>query len=365
MTLRNSPKKIGWGQVILLLLCCRSFTLMTFIPLLSEEYAVSTQMTAVLIAAALQLLMLIPLLFLYRRFPDSNTTQILTKKNSFLGFLLTVLFLLFFIAETADSIISFQTFLSDRFFKSSNPYIWLGLFLVVCVYCAILGLEGISRSSAAVFIILILMLIIMGITSFKSIEAVNFYPAADSNLFSAVKDELARNGEIAALCFLCKFVPKKFNRSVFGYIIGKIIIIEAVLLLIQGVLGDFSSLTDYPFLAVGAYAGVNFLQRTDAIYLVVWTMTAVLKNALFLGICSGLLEEVFPKMPCKTAIAAVAVYATSMPMIAAHTTLSVAYGDAPFLIVQILLVFVVPLLLIIFTKKPLQDVNVKQDKTND
>jgi hypothetical protein len=127
------------------------------------------------------------------------------------------------------------------------------------------------------------------------------------------------------------------------------------------VLGDFSALTDYPFLAVGAYAGVNFLQRSDAIYLVVWTMTAVLKNALFLSICAGLLEEVFPKLPCKTAIAAVAVYGTALPMISAKTTLSAVYGDTPFLIVQITAVFIVPLLLLIFAKNKRSEISEKSE----
>jgi hypothetical protein len=215
-----------------------------------------------------------------------------------------------------------------------------------------LGVEGISRSSGAIFVILIIMLVIMAFTSFHSIDTVNFYLSkSKGQLLPAVRDELARNGEIVALCFLCKFVPKKFGRSVAGYLVGKILIIEAVLLLIQGVLGDFAALTDYPFLAVGAYAGVNFLQRTDAIYLIVWTMTAVLKNALFLCICAGLLEELFPKMRGKTAVSAVCVYFLCMPMIAAKSTLSQMYGDTFFIITQVLLVFIIPLFEVIFIKK--------------
>ncbi|MDR0992278.1 MAG: GerAB/ArcD/ProY family transporter [Ruminococcus sp.] len=342
-------RKIGWGQVILLLLCCRAFSLMTFVPMLSDSYAVSTQMTAVSIVCALQLVLCLPLLILSMRFPEKSAAEIAESKNGFFGFLVVAAFLVFFIAEAADSALAFQAFLTDRFFKSVNPYIWLGIFLIICFYCGVLGIEGLARSAAAVFIILAGMIVYMAVTSRNDFDFVNIYAAGDSGvLFSAVVDELAKNGEIVALAFLCKYVPKKFYKAVFGLQIGKIIMIETVLLLIQGVLGDFAALTDYPFLAVGAYAGVNLLQRADAAYLVVWTMTAVLKIALFINLSAGLLGTIFPKMPCRAAACTIIVYAVCVPMLFFGTTLSAAYGAMPFAAAQVILLFCVPLIELIF-----------------
>jgi hypothetical protein len=343
-------RKIGWGQVILLLLCCRAFSLMTFVPMLSDSYTVSTQMTAVGVVALFQLAICLPLLLLTMKFPSKSTIE-LGGKNSFIGVLLAIAYLVFFIAEAADSALSFQEFLSDRFFKSANVYIWLGIFLIICFYCAVLGIEGLARSSVAVFIILAGMIVFMGITSRNDFDFVNIYVSNTGDaLFPAVIDELAKNGEIVALAFLCKYVPQKFYKSVFGLQIGKLIMTLCVLLLIQGILGDFAALTDYPFLAVGAYAGVNLLQRADAAYLVVWTMTAVLKIALFICISSGLLDEIFPKMPCKAAVCTILVYAVCIPMLYFGSTLQAAYGAFTFAAAQVFLIFVVPLFELIFLR---------------
>jgi hypothetical protein len=325
---------------------------MTFVPMLSENYTVSTQMTAVSIVCLIQLILCLPLFFLSLRFPEKSVTEIAGAGKNFAGFLLTAAFLVFFLSEAADSALSFQEFLSDRFFKSANTYIWLGIFLIICFYCAVLGIEGLARSATAVFIILAGMIIFMAITSRNDFDPVNIYASGErSALFPALIDELAKNSEIVALAFLCKFVPDKLYKSIFGIEIGKLIMTLAVLLLIQGVLGDFAALTDYPFLAVGAYAGVNLLQRADAAYLVVWTMTAVLKIALFINLSAGLLGEIFPKVPAKAAACTVIVYAICVPMLFFGSTLQAAYGALPFAAAQILLIFAVPLCELIFCRK--------------
>jgi spore germination protein KB len=347
-----NTKKIGWGQALLILLCCRSFGLMTFVPLLSADYSVSVQMTAVVLSAAVGAVVCIPLLCLYRRFPGESVTALAYRQNSFAGFIFILAFLAFFIFEMLDSLLSFQIFLGDRFFKTANPYLWLGIFLMICIYCAVSGIEGIARSSLAVFAILVFMIITMAITSIRDFDPVNIYfDTPTRTLPGAVIDELAKNGEIVALAFLCKYIPKHLNRTVFGLLLSKIAVTLAVLLLIQGVLGDFAMMTDYPFLAVGAYSGVNLLQRADAAYLVVWTMTAVLKTALYLNICAGLLEELFPKLRGKTAIAAAVVYLLGIPYLQNGLTVRTVYGSLPFAAAQIVLIFAVPLLCLIFCRK--------------
>jgi spore germination protein KB len=339
---------------------------MTFVPLLSEDFAISEQMTAVVISAVIQLVICIPLLVFVKKFPLTSITEIAGRKYTFIGFLLIAVCFIFFVCETADSLLSFQIFLGDRFFKTANPYLWIGIFLIICVYCAVIGIEGIARSSTAVFIILIIMIITMGVTSARDFDPVNIYVTAPSGtLLFAVIDELAKNGEIVALAFLCKYIPNKFNRTVYGLLIGKVIITIAVLTLIQGVLGDFAMLTDYPFLAVGAYAGVNFLQRADAVYLVVWTMTAVLKTALYINICAGLLSETFPKLRGNAAISAVIIYLTALPFLKVNTTLSAVYGSLPFVISQIVIVFIAPLIEIIILRKEVRHEKNTSDIIND
>ena len=208
----------------------------------------------------------------------------------------------------------FQNFLNARFFPSAESSLWIGALLIVCVYCGCLGIEALGRSAVLLFWLFAVSLIVMGISSAKDFDVTNlsFSMRYSSDLFSAVMDDLARNGEICAAAFLAKHVEKKLRCGIYGLLAAKLAAVFVVSVLIAAVLGDFASLTDYPFLSVGTFGGTGFIQRGDSLYLIVWTVTAVINIALFLHITGGLIGEIFPKVKFRTLISAILVFAASL-----------------------------------------------------
>lgn len=296
---------IGWGQLLLLFFMCRTFTLMTFVPFSQGD--LSLQLTASAISAAIQAIILIPVVFL-----KSSATGVLMKRSHLLGTTAAILYLLFFLLYAVNGLLHFQKFLSERFFPTADSTLWIGVILIVCVYCGYLGIEALGRSSVIVFLLFALAVAAMLFSSKGNFDASNLYlsSVSPSSLFSAVLDDLSRNGEIVALAFIAKHVKEKIRCGIYGLLAAKLFLAEITALMVCAVLGDFAALTDYPFLSLGTFGGARFIQRSDSLYLIVWTITAVISIALFLHLSAGLMEEVFPKMKFRTSIAAVLIFGT-------------------------------------------------------
>lgn len=299
---------ISRGQLLLTLLVCRAFTLMTFVPLIFEEASFTTRLAAAAISTAVQAVLVIPIVLLNRS--GLSVTELAMSRSKAFGIIAAALYLLFFLFHTANSLLHFQSFLSARFFKGADSILWILVILAICVYCGCLGIEALGRSSVLLFWIFIAAFGVMLIYSAKEFDPVNIrYDKNFGNgLFAAVMDDLARNGEICALAFLSKHVKEKFRCGVYGLLAAKLVLVEAVMVTITAVLGEFARLTDYPFLTLGTFGGARFIQRGDSLYLVVWTITAVINSALFLHIAGGLIGEILPKIKFRTSIAAALVF---------------------------------------------------------
>lgn len=345
--------RIGWGQFLLLLFMCRVFTLMTFVPSSSNSGDLSLQMTAAVIGTVIQAVLLIPVVLLKK-----SVTRTVLEKNRVCGIVTAGLYLLFFLFYAVNSLLHFQKFLSARFFQDSGNIIMLAVLLAVCVYCGCLGVEALGRSGVLLFWLFLAALIIMTVCSAQDMDITNlaFGKIRKDDIFTAVTDDLARNGEICAAAFLAAYVydkrgSGKLRCGVYGLLASKLILVEAVTLLTTAVLGDFAQLTDYPFLTVGTFGGTGFIQRGDALYLIVWTVTAVINISLFLHISAGLMAEVFPKIKFSTSIAAVIVFAAA----AVLTVTGAELSESGFRVLSgcsiVLLTGVIPLIVYMVNRK--------------
>ncbi len=343
-------KYISWGQLLLLLFMCRVFTLMTFVPFARDSEGLTLRLTAAAVSAAVQAVLLIPVVLLRR-----SVTETVLGKNKPCGIIAAALYLLFFLFYTVNSLLHFQDFLSDRFFPTADSTLWIAVLLLICVYCACMGTEALGRSAVLLFWLFIAALAVMAFTSAGEAKAENLYfeDFSANNLFSAVLNDLSRNGEICAVAFLAGRVRDKLRCGVYGLLTSKLLLAEAAAVFIAAVLGDFAALTDYPFLALGTFgaSGGGFIQRGDALYLIVWTITAVINISLFLHISAELLTEVFPKLKFSTSIAAVLTFGILLLFTAGGIGFDGVYGLLCSGWAVILLAGVIPLIALVISKR--------------
>ncbi|MCX4256349.1 MAG: GerAB/ArcD/ProY family transporter [Oscillospiraceae bacterium] len=346
--MEETKRYIGWGQFLLLLFMCRVFTLMTFVPFARDGEGLSLRLTAAAVSTAVQAALLIPVVLLGR-----SATSVILDKNNICGTVAAALYLLFFLFYTANSLMHFQRFLSARFFPYADSLLWIAVILAVCVYCACLGTEALGRSAVLLFWIFIIALAAMVFSSAGDADSANLYfePLDARGLFSAVLDDLSRNGEICAAAFLAGRVRDKLRCGVYGFLTAKLVLAETVMLLIAAVLGDFAVLSDYPFLALGTFGGERFIQRSDSLYLIVWTITAALNAALFLHIAAELFGEVFPKMRFRTAVSALLVFGILLAVTTARGSLEELYSLICSGWAVIILAGIIPLIALIISGK--------------
>ncbi len=304
-------KKISKWQLVFLLLLCRIFTLMTYVPAFSQDGGIALRLKAAVISVLIQAILVIPLIILSNRFPDRSVTEIIYEKSNVAGCVAAVLYLLFFISLCTGQVLHYVGFLSDSFLHGEK-FFPLAALLIVCTYCAYCGTEGLARSSVVMMIPFLLMIVLMGIGAKDAFSINNFYFEKGSHgLTGAVMDDLARNGEIVAAAFLMKNLHSGLKCVLYRLLAAKLIVTSVIFALITGVLGDLADTLGYPFLTVGSLTNSGAFRQNGALYLILWTISAVISISVFISIISGITSEIYHGTKLRNAFSALAVFIVS------------------------------------------------------
>ncbi len=263
--LQDKTRSISCGQTASVIILYRVFTLMTYVPLIEQGYSLGTQLAAAVIAAAIQAALLIPSFLLFR-----NGGRI-TERTA------VAVFWIYFCVASAGSAVRFCRFIGCRLGDELPSELTALMLAAVCIYCACRGIEGIARGSAVmlVFFVILALSVISGSwreISFTGVRAdINY-----ENVSAAVSEEIARSSELTMLCFLGMFTVNNYRRAALSAVSWKLAATVAVTSSVMLALGDYAYISRYPFLDLGSAAGVRFLQRIDAVYIMVWTAAAVM-----------------------------------------------------------------------------------------
>lgn len=302
----HGHNKISAGQLAFTLLLCRFFTIMTFVPLIANGYELSVQITAAVISTLIQGAAVIPLLILGKSYPDRSVSEAAYMQNRIYGGIIAAVYMVYFIFYAAGSVMRFMRFVTVRFLPRDNSEIIIIVFMLICAYCAYCGIEGLARASVPAVLFFAVMLLVMAVSSTQNFTAENIYAAPVNSLYSAVSEDMLRNGEIVAAAYLIKNVKERFRCGIYGYLSAKLIFGVITAVLIAGVLGEYISHTDYPFLSVGAFGRADYIQRNDAVYLIIWTLSAVISVSVFVMLAGQLARELFPAIKGGGSLAAAA-----------------------------------------------------------
>ncbi len=338
-------KKISGYQLFFLLLISRCFSLMTYVPLFSQGQGSDIRFKAIVISVIIQGVLVIPLIILNKKHPNKSVTEIISEKSKPLGYFAEILYLLFFVTLCTGQSVRYVDFL-DSGFSVSYRLIPLAALLIVCGYCAYCGIEGLARSSVVLFIPFLAMLFLMTIQSVNSFHLRNFYCENNNNgLFEAISDELIRNGEIIGAAYLMKNVRDGLQKGLYILLAAKLIITAFVAALVTGVLGDYADLCNYPFLTVGSFTNSELFRHNDALYLILWTISAVISISIFLCIIDGIFNE----MPHnkKLYISAILVFFTAAFFREHYFTEWILCGG----FMQLLLIAIIPAIILLRERK--------------
>lgn len=308
--------KISWGQICVILMLGRIFTLMTYVPLIGSDYYLTTEMVGLLISTVLQALIVIPILYLNKVYSGKSICEIAYSKGNIVGFLVSLIYLLFFIILGINCVSQFSTFITDVFFPQSSIILGAILLLVSGVYAAYKGLEGIGRSATIVFVIFLSLLIFLFFSSWEGMNILNYAPVIGlkaKQIWSAVVNDMYRSNELVAIAVLLPYV-NNMRKGTYYAIAGKLIMLEVITFFMITVLGGYANEITFPFFSLGSYSSKNVIERMDAIYLIAWVLTAIINISVIIIMLSDILKNIYKKLKYAEIIGGVAVLGGSVPV---------------------------------------------------
>lgn len=287
-------KKISYGQMIMILFLCRVFKSMTYNPFTNANAV--TIMITVLISTLIQAVMILPIIWLYVKHPGESVCDLAFMKSKTLGYIVSVLYSLYFLTIALRTVRSFTYFMAQMFPSHKNLIFIAISITIVAGYCAFLGVEAIGRGSTIVFAGFVIMLLLMIINTSGRIDFTNLNMISTdsaSGLRELIIHEIGLNSELSAIALLLPKVKKSLPNGAYILLGLKLVAIELIVFLCSGILGDYVNSVPFPFFAVGAYSKTQFIERFDPIYMVEWTLCAVVSISIFITLAGETRKNVF------------------------------------------------------------------------
>lgn len=295
-------KKISAGQLMILLLLARVMHAMIY---RSEDYSSGTaMMLALLCATAVEAVVALPAVWYFNAGGLDPAAEVAGKYAGWVKLLYSV----YFTVIAGGTVALFAEFMGEKFSESLPPEAVVILLVIAAAYCAYCGIEGLGRAGAVIFWLFLIMFILMAAVSEGEFDWLNVRPmeAGDGKQFwSYFTESLTSSWWLPMLCALGVHLKNGVIKAAYGYLVLKLLILETLVLLITLVLWRYVNVLGYPILALGAYAKTDFIQRFDAINMLVWALNCTIVVGVYLFISSGALKKPRPAVLLFAAAAAV------------------------------------------------------------
>ncbi len=331
--------RISCAQLAAVIVICRIHTLMTHIPLIGTGFSAASELIGVTLSAALCCLIVLPSVSFYKKHENMGIITCISERNHALGLFFGITAVAALLLAGSHTVSDFTAFSSERFVGGFGELLTAFLLILTCLYAAYCGIEGIARSTAVIFLLFFIMLILMFSGSADKFSAENLRAdISGNNILSSFIDDFIESSEIITLIFCGKYAGEKYRMSAYLSLFFRLFATAFITLAVILVLGDYAFICKYPFLDVGSAAGIRFFQRIDALYMIIWVVTAVISIALKIFTAGEILKELFPSLRAKNTVSAAALF-----ICAAIFNCVNSAGNTAYLILFPLTAIIVPL----------------------
>lgn len=293
-------KKISSFQLFSLLFITRAFLSVTY-DARQNNLSVPLSMLSILVAIALECVLILPALNLAKIYPDRNILSHSYQLSRLFGKFVSVIYALFFIYETSRQLGFFSYFLNLQFFEFIPPWVIIIILGAGSMYGASCKINGIARACCVCMVVFFAMffIIILGVTGKGDIYNIQSATPYPNNLPKAfvtdVFNKIGRSDELVILPLCLKNAKNNSSKAVYGYMFTKLLVMESLVFYSALILGNYASVLNLPFYTISTYAKTSIIERYDSVYSMVWTISTVMKNAVMIYYASVCLRNLFPK----------------------------------------------------------------------
>ncbi len=344
-------------QLVVLLLVSRIFTTLTYIPQAGKSTSglVTLLVNGAGIVAAI--LLALPAFVVFHKNKGQNVLDLsYTTFGRVGGSAVAGLYTLYFLACTAIAAAKFEYFVTTVLFPQSASAAVLFTVILTGAVIASFGLEGISRSTLVVMAVFVLSLAITVFSVFPIIHTYNYLPMAMGSLDKMVYgllESLSQTAELAFFMLAASSIKGSFAKGYCAFVTITFAGFMLFYLLVEGSMGIFALSQPFPFYTLASIGEFFSFERQEAIHVSIWIFMGTLNIAIYVWAACVSASYWAGKLKKPVLIAAVGIVAFGLAwLLAGNLKL---FADVLFamrtLIPLAAVVFLVPLLLLVFSKR--------------
>lgn len=289
--------KISPLQLFALMICGRSFTMMTYFPITNTNAQI--MMIGTLLSTLIQAVMVYPVVKFQKLFPNDNVCTLVMSKNKKTGMAVTVIYALFFLLISYMIIGNF-TYFFDYYFADYIPrIITVATCTAAAVYLAHANVKVIGKTSVVVGAMFLIMTIIVIASSFQKFNMKNFNLAVENipqSLWESVVAEFRRNRDLIVMVFLLPDLKGDVGKTAGWYFVVKLVLFEIVFGFVTIILGDYGVVSNLSFFSLASYSKTKVMERYDALFMALWSLMALVKLGCYLHCAGKCLKLIVPKL---------------------------------------------------------------------
>lgn len=276
--------KISVSQLVVLLLLCRSFNLLSADILNVTGHYGMEHFLAIPLALLLQAAIVLPA-FLLMKASGRGLTEATFWTLGKGGMVFPLVSCIYLLLASAITIYNLAVFLANAVYPGSSAYFFAITLVLAAVYAAWLGLEGVARSAVILAVLFVLSLLLTALGVAGRVNPVNIRPLGEGSGWSILKGAwtlCARSSAIYLYLPLSERVGSGGKKGFFWYLLCAGLLMECVVFFVSTVLGELAVTEAYPFFMLTTVAQISIFQRMDALHVCVWVAVCFLRVTLFL-----------------------------------------------------------------------------------
>lgn len=304
-----------------------------------------TAVSALILAAAV-----IPLAVLSGKY-EGSVPKLCAERLGFLGRVINILFLVYFIAASGTVLGEYGKFVSERYFPEAGSAVCIIMLGLVCIYISHTGAETVCRMSTVLLFMLVLTSAVFLFGAWRDICGFDFSSVTVPKLslsrgFGGIFPMGAAG--CACLCVMNWGLGNRTRCGAYGGIAAMLAAASGITAAVWFTLGDYVHSSEYPLTDSIIYAAREGTFRNDGLFFSLWTVIAAAVISL-LAACGGhALKCAVPKIKWEGIISGLGAVLCALWGMYSEVSFCKILFENP--VPSLILIFAVPIILLIFGK---------------
>lgn len=334
----------------MLLMVSRAFNILNYIPIFTDGVELSAALIGNLISVLINIALLIPAIWLFKKHPNQGLFAIAFDKNRWLGYVTVILYFVPIVLSIIGTVAGFQFFMTNAVYPLASVVFIVLTICLACFFCAKAGIEGIARAGSIVFFLLLIGITFITIVSFDSIQLLNVKPLGSNSgnsIYRAIIEVISKNTEIYLIILLVPKIKGSFAKCSIWLMVAIGAFIEVTSFIMISVLGEFAYTQTFPYYTLASIVETNILQRLDSVHMTLWVFISFIKITAYIIIALDALKGVLPKKVHRFSLPTLFVIVLVSATIFCYHPEIISSLSSKFPVTIVLLTAVIPLLLLI------------------